>query len=326
MVGTIAIGADRARERDFMKAIVTLTLNPAIDGSSEAETVRHTNKVRTSNERYDPGGGGINVARVVQELGGEALALYMAGGATGDVLDSLLDECRVPRRRVPIEGHTRISHVVHERSSGKEFRFVAEGPVLRETELADCLAALEEIDCDYLVASGSLPRGVPEDFYGHVADVAARRGARFVLDTSGPALRAALDHGGLHLIKPSHGEFEALVGRELDGPDAIAAAAKAFVARGGVEMIAVTLGHQGAVLATADEAYCRDVPAVKARSAVGAGDSFVAGMTFGLASGMTPREAFLLGMAAGTATVLTPGTQLCRREDVERLFDTLKQG
>jgi 6-phosphofructokinase 2 len=308
-----------------MKAIVTLTLNPAIDGSSEAETVRHTNKVRTSNERYDPGGGGINVARVLGELGAPALALYMAGGATGDVLDALLDERGLSRRRIPIADHTRISHVVFERSSGKEYRFVAEGPELREDEIAAFLEAIADCGCEYLVASGSLPRGTPVDFYARVADIAAGAGARLVLDTSGPALKAALDHGGVHLVKPSHGEFEALVGRKLDTIEAIGEAAREFVEAGRVDIIAVTLGHEGAVLASREGVFHRDVPQVEVKSAVGAGDSFVAGMTFGLATGLSHRDAFLLGMAAGTAAVLTPGTELCRKEDVLRLFEELKR-
>ena len=139
-----------------MKSIVTLTLNPSIDGSAQAETVRPILKVRTVDERYDPGGGGINVARVVRELGGSTLALYLAGGATGAVLDDLLAAAAIPQRRFPITNHTRISHAVFEWSSGLEYRFVPEGPVVAEAEWRACLAALDKIDCDYLVASGSL--------------------------------------------------------------------------------------------------------------------------------------------------------------------------
>src|SRR5687768_6820594 len=109
-----------------MTPIVTLTLNPSVDGGAVAEVVQPIRKIRTSNERYDPGGGGINVARVVQELGGTAFAVYLSGGATGPVLDDLLVTARIPSRRIAIGGHTRISHVVYERSSGLEYRFVPE--------------------------------------------------------------------------------------------------------------------------------------------------------------------------------------------------------
>ncbi len=308
-----------------MAKILTLTLNPSIDGSAEAEKVRHTNKVRTSNERFDPGGGGINVARVIRELGGDVCALYLAGGATGDVLDSLIDQQGVARKRIPIADDTRLSHVVYERESGKEFRFTPEGPKLAPDEISACLDALRAMDCDYLVASGSLPRGVEADFYTRVADIAREKGAHFVLDTSGDALEAALEHGGIHFVKPSHGEFRNLTGRDCHHADEISAAAKAFIDDGKAEMIAVTLGHEGAVLIDGEGAYQRAVPEVEVRSAVGAGDSFVAGMTHGLSTGLSNRDAFLMGMAAGSATVMTPGTQLCRREDVERLYAQLHE-
>ncbi len=306
-----------------MKPIVTLTLNPSVDGSAEAETVRPVHKVRTMAERYDPGGGGINVARVVRELGGPTLAIYLAGGATGGVLDDLLAAAEIPRQRVGIADHTRISHAVFERSSGLEYRFVPEGPLVEKDEWRACLAALEEIDCAYLVASGSLPRGVPQAFYAAVGDLARRKGAKLVLDTSGPGMRAGMGRG-VHLIKPSLGEFEALVGRPLASPAEQEAAARALIASGAVEIVALTLGRDGALLVTADRALRLTPPEVPVRSAVGAGDSFLAAMTLGLAEGRAVQDAFAYGMAAGAAAVLSAGTGLCRREDVERLFAEMR--
>lgn len=308
-----------------MKAIVTLTLNPSIDGAAQADVVRPIRKVRTSDERYDPGGGGINVARVVQELGGTTFAVYLAGGATGGVLDTLLASARIARRHIPIEQHTRISHVVFERSTGLEYRFVPEGPFVGNAEWHACLAALEDIECDYLVASGSLPRGVPDDFYARVAEIASRKGAKLVLDTSGAGLRAALDRGGIHLVKPSLGEFEGLVGRRLADPAAQEDAARRLVASGAAELVTVTMGRDGALLVTAADARRLKGPNVPVRSAVGAGDSFVAAMTLGLAQGRTHEDAFAYAVAAGTAAVMTAGTGLCRREDVERLYAEMRR-
>lgn len=302
-----------------MRTIVTLTLNPSIDGAAEAEVVRPLHKIRTSGERYDAGGGGLNVARVIRELGGPPFAIYLAGGATGGVLDDLLEAAEVPRRRVPIEGHTRISHAVYERSSGQEYRFVPAGPLVHEAEWRAFLAELEEIDCDFLVASGSLPRGVPDDLYATIAELARRRGAKLVLDTSGAALRAGLS-GGVHLVKPSLGELETLVACKL--PDAASQedAALGLVRSGAAELVALSLGRDGALLATAEGVVRRDAPDVVAKSAVGAGDSFVGAMTLGLAQGRPWEDAFLYGMAAGGAAVMSAGTGLCRREDVERLY------
>ncbi len=306
-----------------MKTIVTLTLNPSIDGAAQAEFVRPIHKIRTSDERYDPGGGGINVARVLQELGGATLAVYLAGGATGSVLDGLLDAATIARRRVRIEDHTRISHAVYERASGQEYRFVPTGPLVRDSEWRAFLATLADLDCDYLIASGSLPRGVPEDLYATIADIARRKGARLVLDTSGSAFRAGLA-SGVHLVKPSLGELEALLGRKLPDPASQEQAARELVRSGAAELVALTLGQDGALLATNDGALRLAAPDVIARSAVGAGDSFLAAMTLGLAQGRQPEDAFTYGMAAGAAAVLTAGTGLCRREDVERLYDEMR--
>jgi 6-phosphofructokinase 2 len=302
-----------------MKPIVTFTLNPSIDGSSEAAEVRPVNKIRTSNERYDPGGGGINVSRVVRELGGETLAIYLAGGATGSVLDSLIDARGVPRFRIDVHDDTRVSHTVFERSSGLEYRFVPEGPLLRDNECSRALAALREHDYDWLVASGSLPRGAAASFYARMVEIARARGARVVLDTSGEALRVAVDAGGLTLAKPSFGEFRALVGSDFAAPADLEREAMALVESGKIEILAVTLGHEGALLATREGPMRLPALPVEARSAVGAGDSFVAAMTLALAQGRTAREAFIRGVAAGTAAVLTAGTELCRRADVDRL-------
>lgn len=308
-----------------MKPIVTLTLNPAIDGAAEAERVVPTHKIRTSTETYDPGGGGINVTRVVKELGGESIAVYLAGGATGGVLDELLGSRGIARRRIPIAGNTRVSHLVFERSTGLEYRFIAEGPEVSERECQKTLQALEDLDWDWLVASGSLPRGVPTDFYCAVADLVAARKGHLALDTSGEPLRLALEHGGLALVKPSHGEFEKLVGQKLGTTAEIMGAAAAMVAEGKVEMIAITLGEEGAVLATRQGTTFLPAPKVEALSTSGAGDSFVAGMVHALAIGWRADDAFRLGTACGTAAVLSKGTQLCRRIDVDRIYGEIRR-
>jgi 6-phosphofructokinase 2 len=306
-----------------MKPILTLTLNPAIDGASEAERVRPIRKIRTANERFDPGGGGINVSRVIQELGGVSHAIYLSGGTTGPILEEMLRQRGIAGQRIPIKDHTRVSHAVFERSTGLEHRFVPEDPEIQPEEWKSCLATIADFDFDYLVASGSLPRGVPMDFYRDVAVVARRKGAKFVLDTSGDALRETLAAGGVHLVKPSLGEFEQLVGRSLKEAGAVEEAAMQFIATGGTDLLAVTMGHEGAVLAHASGILRLPALEVEVHSAVGAGDSFLAAMTLALALGATPEIAFKRGVAAGTAAVLTPGTELCKREDVDRLFAQL---
>ncbi len=306
-----------------MKPIVTLTLNPAIDASCEAETVRPIHKIRTSNERYEPGGGGINVAHVIRELGGEALAVYCAGGLIGQAFDDMVEAIGLARRVIRIEGTTRVSHTIYERSTGQEFRFVPEGPDMNEAEWQAVLAELEGLDADYVVASGSLPHGVPVDFYARIARSARARGGRLVLDAADAPLRRALEVG-VYMIKPNLGELERLVGEDLPGPAEQEAAASRLVEGGRAEIVTVSLGAEGALLATAEGTLRLRAPEMKPRSAVGAGDSFVAAMTFGLAQGRTAKDAFALALAAGTAAVLTMGTGLCRRPDVQRIYRQIR--
>ncbi|HVH02936.1 MAG TPA: 1-phosphofructokinase family hexose kinase [Amaricoccus sp.] len=309
-----------------MKPVVTLTLNPAIDGASQAEAVRPTRKIRTTGDRYDPGGGGVNVARVIASLGGAALPVYLAGGATGDVLDELMRERGLAFRRVPIAGHTRISLTVFEISTGQEYRFVPEGPEVTPVEWLACLEEIDGLDADWLVISGSRPRGLADDCFVTLTRRAAGRGCRVVLDSSGPALAATIAAGGLALVKPSIGEFRALTGLALADVDEVAEAARALVESGRAEAVAVTMGHAGAVLASREATFFRPAPAVPVVSATGAGDSFVGAMTLALAEGRPVGHAFLFGMAAGSATVTLPGTDLARREDVERLHRLLLAG
>jgi 6-phosphofructokinase 2 len=305
-----------------MKPIITLTLNPTIDGSASADVIQPLRKIRTTDERYHAGGGGINVARVINELGGKARALYLAGGATGAILDDLLGSTGIDTQRIAIKGYTRIAHTVFERSSGQEFRFVPEGPEVSTGEWEACLAALDALDFEYVVASGSLPRGLPASAYGQIVDIAARKRAVVILDTSGPALQATLAKG-VFLIKPNLRELEQLTGRTLADTKAQVLAARSLIAAGATKIIALTLGSAGAILVSKDEAWQLAAPPVDAQSAVGAGDSFVGGITLALAAGHPLRSVLGSGVAAGTAAVLSPGAELSRKPDVERLYIAL---
>lgn len=308
-----------------MQSIVTLTPNPAIDGSCDAQKVRPTHKVRTTNMRYDPGGGGINVARVVRRLGGQVKAVYLAGGATGGVLDSLLDRDGIARQRLDIADHTRISQAVHETETGLEYRFVPDGPLVGEAEWQGCLAAMSRLECDWLVFSGSLPRGVPADFYARIVESVKGRDCRILLDTSGPALRTTLEGGGIFLVKPSRGELEHYAGRALADDAALIEAAQGIVRSGQARHVAVTLGYLGAILVSEGEELRLPAIEVEVRSAVGAGDSFLGALAYALAAGENIEQAFRLGLAAGTAAVMSPGTGLCQPDDVERLLGQIKQ-
>jgi 6-phosphofructokinase 2 len=303
--------------------LITLTLNPALDIAADANEVVHTHKVRMHHEHADPGGGGVNVARVIHELGGDVVAIVAAGGASGRVLEEMLDEAGVPRRSVVIKGQTRVSLNVQDNKSGLEYRFVPEGPTLSEAEFAACLAAVEDGPGDWLIASGSLPHGVPTDAYAQMARIAARKGQRFVVDTSGPALAAALQQGGCELIKPSLGELESLVGRELKDPTEQGREAMALVRRGAARIVALTLGADGAVMATPDGILRMAAMDEPMHTSVGAGDAFLAATTLALAQGGAPADALVWGTAAGAAAIACAGTARLRRSDVEARYRAL---
>jgi len=308
------------RPEKASKPIVTLTLSPTIDLAFQSNEIRPIRKNRVARQSIDAGGGGINVARVLKELGAEAYAIYLAGGATGLVLNELVAKLGVPAKCIEMAGGTRISFTVFEEISGLEYRFVSEGSALVEAEWQSALSELGVCDADYVVASGSLPPGVPIDFYARLATIAQSNGIRLILDTSGPALQAAISAGGIYLAKPSLGEFETLTQRKFESVGELVEATTSLVASGSVENLAVSMGRDGALLAHRSGTLLLRGPKVKPVSAVGAGDSFVAGMTFSLARGEHVEDAFMLGIAAGAAAVLTPGNQLCHREDVERLY------
>lgn len=303
-----------------MPDIVTLTMNPALDVSTSAEAVVPTDKVRCGEAHHDPGGGGINVARVVHTLGGEAMAIYPGGGPTGAMLEKLLDRIGIRDHRVPIQGDTRESFTVNDQKSGLQYRFVLPGPVIGPDEKQACLDELAQAadGARIVVLSGSFPPGIAPGFVQEVADLARRIGCRFVLDTSGEALRHM--RSGAYLLKPSIRELREWVVRDLRTEDEQVEAARRLIEERVCEVMVVSLGADGALLVTA-EGYEKLAPIeVPVCSAVGAGDSMVGAICFGLVQGLDLRHAVRLGMAAGAATLMTPGTGLCHREDVERLY------
>jgi 6-phosphofructokinase 2 len=309
-----------ASRSTLLRPILTLTVNPALDVSTSTERVVGEHKMRCGLSRLDPGGGGINVSRVIQRLGGQTLGIYAAGGPTGDAYRKLIEAEGIPSVAVPIAGSTRESFTVDETSSGQQFRFVLQGPELTEAEWRACLARVETSipHGGYVVASGSLPPGVPDDFYARVARLAHAHEARCIVDTSGAALAEALAEG-VFLVKPSGRELGELVGASLDTEESRIQAASTLVARGSAEYVALTLGGDGAVLASAEGVTRLPVPRVVVQSTVGAGDSFLGAFVLRIAQGHDADAAFRAAVAAGSATAMTPATELCHRVDVERL-------
>ena len=301
-----------------MPPILTLTLNPAVDIACATAEVVPQHKLRTHGERMDPGGGGVNVARVLHELGADTMAVVLSGGVFGRHLEALIAAEGVACHPVAIAGTTRIAMTVHDEKSGQEYRFVGEGPTIQPAEIDAVLAALEAQQADWLVISGSLPRGITPDILAHIVRRAHEAGRKVVLDTSGPALRAAIGQG-LALIKPSLREFEELVGTPLPTPAAQDEAAWHLVRDGAAERIAVSMSGDGALLATRNGVVRRPAIPVKAVGTVGAGDSFLAALVLALSRDSTPSDALAWGLAAGAAAVMATGTARPRRATIEAL-------
>ncbi len=301
--------------------IVTLTMNPALDITTDTDRVIPTDKMRCGLPRYDPGGGGVNVARIAHVLGESVLALFPAGGHAGDKVTDLVADSGVPVQRITVAQSTRESFTVDEHCTGKQYRFVLPGPRLTDAEQAESLEVLSAAvgSGDFVVASGSLPPGVPADFYQRVADICRERGALLILDTSGAGLRHI--SSGVFLLKPSVRELRECVGRELVSESEQLAAAHELIDRGCAEFVVVSLGSEGALLATPTGSQRYSPVVVPFGSGVGAGDAMTAGITVGLKRGWRLDNAIRLGVAAGSAMLLTPGTAHCTREDVERFFE-----
>jgi 6-phosphofructokinase 2 len=308
-----------------MKRIVTLTLNPCIDLSCTVDSVEPEHKLRTDQPRREPGGGGINVSRAIAKLGGRSAAHHMVGGHTGDLLCDLLDAEGIEHHPVRVEGLTRENVTVSERGSDRQFRFVMPGAAVDEDAMAQCLEAIFGGDerPDYLVISGSLPPQSPQQLYALAVRRAGEHACRVVLDATGTAFEQALEQG-VYLIKPNRRELGLMVGRPLRGAQEIAAAASQVVTSGRAEVVAASLGADGMLLATAQSVQQIASPKVEARSRVGAGDSTVAGITLALARGADIDQAVRFGVACGAAAVMTPGTELCRCEDAERLYEAME--
>jgi 6-phosphofructokinase 2 len=300
--------------------ILAVALNPTVDVSSDAARVQPTKKVRTHNQRRHAGGGGVNVARVLSMLGARPELLIMSGGEVGALLKDALADQVIEVRAVEIGEPTRLAFMVHEEETGLEYRFVPDGPAVTAEEIEAAMDVVRAFKGDYVIASGSLPRGAPDYTYGRMAAIVAGNGAKFVLDTSGKPLVTTLTQSKVFLVKPSLSELETIAGRKLD-ERGMEQTAMRLIEDGRAEFVTVTLGQGGALLAGANMMLRLPAIHVPVSSAVGAGDSFLAALIWKLAEAAPVDEAFRFGLAAGAAAAITPGTELCRIEDVYAIHE-----
>lgn len=308
-----------------MKSIVTLTINPAIDKSTTVSNIEPDKKLRCTTPVWEAGGGGINVSRAVKKLGCESIAIFPVGGHTGVGLRDLLTEEGIIQLPIKIRNLTRENFSVVETSSNKQYRFNMDGSEMTEKEGQACLDVISNLypKPDYIVASGSLSPGLPKDFYASVALIAKKLNAKFILDTSGEALKLAANEG-VYLLKPNLGELNMLAGFDENEPlqgQKIIDLGHQIIEKGNCEVVVVSLGPEGALLVSKERVEHITAPKVTKKSTVGAGDSMVAGMVISLAQGKGLGEMIRYGVACGTAATMNAGTELCHKRDVDVLYD-----
>lgn len=305
-----------------MKSILTITLNPSIDTSTRIDHVVSDKKLRCEKPVHEPGGGGINVSRAIKKLGGESVAVFTSGCINGERLLNLLEEEGVQTSPVKIKDSTRENFSVDETGSDKNYRFVMPGPSLCKSEWENIIEKVRQFNekAEFAVISGSLPDGVPEDFYAQVASCCKESDFKVIIDSSGKSLKKAFEEG-VYLIKPNWRELTDLLGEEIENETLLAEEAQKLMKESGTEHIVLSLGSGGAILIKSDSYKHFRAPTVKIKSKVGAGDSMVAGIVLSLSRGKSIEHAVKYGVAAGASAVSTPGSQLCEKESAEKLFN-----
>jgi 6-phosphofructokinase 2 len=304
--------------------IVTITLNPSLDQHITVDGLVLDGTNRWSRLHRYAGGKGIDVSRAIHEMGGRTIAYGFIGGPVGRAVEILLDEEEVPFSFTPIERETRTNFIITDSKTGRQTRIDAPGPRISRDEFERFQRKMRRIrpSPDLIVMGGSLPPGIPNDVYYSIIMEAKTFGVRTILDSDGQWLAEGIK-AKPYLVKPNVREAEELLGRELPTEDAIIKGALDIVDMG-VEIAVISRGGEGVIAATNNEVLKAVPPEVKVKSAVGAGDCTIAGLAIKLANEESLSKACRLAVALGTAAVLTPGTELARREDVEALLPRVK--
>ncbi|WP_423735831.1 1-phosphofructokinase family hexose kinase [Chitinophaga caseinilytica] len=310
-----------------MYPIITVTLNPAVDVSTSVQSLQPEKKLRCAAPRTEPGGGGINVARVLHRFGEKVLPVYFAGGCNGGLLTAQLTSAGMAVAPVGMLAETRENLHVSDISNGRQYRFVMPGPSVSHAENIAMLNKLAEVmpGAQYVVVSGSLPKGMGPDFMEKLVALADIHDCLVIADLSGDGLRQAT-LAGVYLVKPNLGELAALADRKELNEHGAVEAAKRIIAAGGAAVVVISMGAAGAILVTGDLEERIPAPVVKPESTVGAGDSMVAGIVYGLMNGSDISAAARYGVACGTAATLAKGTGLCQKTDADRLFRQIVPG
>lgn len=300
--------------------ITTITLNPAFDKTVTVEklVLGESNPIKSA--RFDPGGKGINVSRVVKTLGGKTLALGIIGGDTGLFIKEALEKRGILTDFVEIDQPTRVNVTLMDLSHPPATEFNDKGPEVhpKDLELLKEKVRSHLSESEMVVLAGSLPIGVPDNIYYELIEMVEKENLKAVLDTRGKPLTEGIKATPF-MIKPNRYEAEQILGKTIDNLESSIAAALELRSRG-IELVVLSMGKEGALMACSKGVWLATPPRVEVKSGVGAGDSMLAGIITGLTQNKSHEEAFKLGTAAGAATTTQEGTQLCCQADIEKLI------
>lgn len=310
----------------MIKKILTITFNPTVDKSSTVDSIKPEKKLRCTQPVYEPGGGGINVSRGLERLGIPSIAFFTSGGRTGELLEKLLEKENIEILSHKVSGETRENFTVVDTSNNEQYRFGMPGEDVSEKEcnaLHDAILSISPFP-EIIVISGSLPEGMHPSHLSKLIKQLKEKHAKIIIDTSGDALTEALKEG-VYMVKPNLGELSRLSGKEELDNESADEAARQLINEGKAEIVAVSMGPQGAYLVTKDESIHVPAPSVKKLSTVGAGDSMVAGMVSIIAKGGNLTEMARMGVACGSAATMSKGTGLFTKENAEKLYKWLSK-
>ena len=305
--------------------IITLTVNPALDKSAKVDGLIPTQKLKCHSIHYQPGGGGINISRMLKRLETETVCVFPSGGDTGKYLSDLLIKETIQPEILSIKDWTRENLSVVDTQSDLQYRFGMPGNELSETELkAIKNLLLKKVNSDdILVLSGSLAENMPTDYYAQLIKLFADKNVKIIIDTSGTALKEALKEN-VFLMKPNQRELAQLAGKEFLYTAEQEAIALELINTKKAQYVVVSLGARGAFLACNDGVFYKSTPSVKVKSTIGAGDSMVAGLIYGIQNGFMPEKILKYGVACGVAIKMSEGTTLGSKENIDTVLKLMK--
>ncbi len=296
--------------------ILTVTPNPSIDRMYVVDDFGIDRMHRPRECQNTPGGKGINVLRVYNELGGTGVATGFVGGRSGETIVEGLTAEGISHDFVRIADESRMCIKIMDPRSGTQTEVNEIGPNISSKETDRLIAKIGELmlSADYVVLCGNVPPGVPVSFYGDIIRMAKARGIKTVLDASEAQLKDAIV-AGPYFVKPNSNELSQLAGRELMTLEEICSAAKSLK-QYGVDIAAVTMGRSGAIVTDGVRVWQAVPPDIEFASAVGSGDSFIAGFLYVLFNGGSLADALAMGTAAGAANATTYGAGFCSKSSI----------